>query len=81
MSCEQNTIVKENLMDKVESMTVGQFQDAIEKAGLEGNSVIDSLVEQARQWRQAGTKGWVIRNRLGKMTSAGKVEKILQLTN
>tara|TARA_Y100000114_G_scaffold30500_1_gene26105 strand:+ start:453 stop:626 length:174 start_codon:yes stop_codon:yes gene_type:complete len=46
MSCEQNTIVKENLMDKVESMTVGQFQDAIEKAGLEGNSVIDSLVEQ-----------------------------------
>ena len=46
MSCEQNTIVKENLMEKVESMTVGQFQDAIEKAGLEGNSVIDSLVEQ-----------------------------------
>ena len=46
MSCEQNTIVKENLMDKVESMTVGQFQDAIEKAGLEGNGVIDSLVEQ-----------------------------------
>ena len=46
MSCEQNTIVKESLMDKVESMTVSQFQDAIEKAGLEGNSVIDSLVEQ-----------------------------------
>ena len=46
MSCEQNTIVKENLMDKVESMTVMEFQDAIEKAGLEGNSVIDSLVEQ-----------------------------------
>ena len=42
---------------------------------------IDDLVKQARQWRQAGTKGWVIRNRLGKMTSAGKVEKILQLTN
>lgn len=46
MSCEQNTIVKENLMGKVESMTVMEFQDAIEKAGLEGNSVIDSLVEQ-----------------------------------
>ena len=45
MSCEQNTIVKENLMDKVESMTVMEFQDAIDKAGLEGNSVIDSLVE------------------------------------
>ena len=46
MSCEVNTILKENLMDKVESMTVMEFQDAIEKAGLEGNSVIDSLVEQ-----------------------------------
>ena len=26
-------------------MTVDEFQDALEKAGLEGNSVIDSLVE------------------------------------
>ena len=26
-------------------MTVMEFQDAIEKAGLEGNSVIDSLVD------------------------------------
>jgi hypothetical protein len=42
---------------------------------------IDDLVKQARQWRQEGKKGWVIRNRLGKITSAGKVEKILQLTN
>ena len=46
MSCEQNTIVKENLIDKVESMTVTQFQDAIDKAGSEGNTVIDSMVEQ-----------------------------------
>ena len=45
MSCEHNTIVKERIMDKVESMTVMQFQDALDKAGLEGNSVIDSLVE------------------------------------
>tara|TARA_Y100000114_G_scaffold122894_1_gene118320 strand:+ start:329 stop:502 length:174 start_codon:yes stop_codon:yes gene_type:complete len=45
MSCEVNTIAKERLMDKVDSMTVMEFQDAIEKAGLEGNSVIDSLVE------------------------------------
>ena len=42
---------------------------------------IDDLVKQVKQWRQAGTKGWVIRNRLGKITTAGKVEKILQLTN
>mgnify|MGYP005727080935 FL=1 len=45
MSCEQNIIAKERIMDKVESMTVMEFQDAIDKAGLEGNSVIDSLVE------------------------------------
>ena len=45
MSCEQNTIVKERIMDKVESMTVMQFQDALDKAGIEGNSVIDSLIE------------------------------------
>ena len=45
MSCEVNTIAKERLMDKVDSMPVMEFQDAIEKAGLEGNSVIDSLVE------------------------------------
>ena len=41
MSCEVNTIAKERLMDKVDSMTVMEFQDAIEKAGLEGNSVIE----------------------------------------
>ena len=45
MSCEVNTIAKERLMDKVDSMTVMEFQDALDKAGLEGNSVIDSLVE------------------------------------
>jgi len=41
---------------------------------------IDDLVKQARQWRQEGVKGWVISNRLGKMTSTGKAEKILQMT-
>ena len=42
---------------------------------------IDDLAKQVKQWRRAGTKGWVIRNRLGKMTTQGKVEKILQMTN
>ena len=41
---------------------------------------IDDLVKQVKQWRRAGTKGWVISKRLGKMTTAGKAEKILQLT-
>jgi hypothetical protein len=41
---------------------------------------IDDLVKQVRQWRQAGTKGWVISKRLGKITTSGKAEKILQMT-
>ena len=45
MSNDVNTQIKENLFEEVESMTVMEFQDALEKAGLEGNSVIDSLVE------------------------------------
>ena len=46
MSNLQNDMIKENLCEEVGSMTVDEFQDALEKAGLEGNSVIDSLVEQ-----------------------------------
>ena len=45
MSNLQNDMIKENLLEEVESMTVMEFQDALDKAGLEGNSVIDSLVE------------------------------------
>ena len=45
MSNDVNTQIKENLFEDVESMTVMEFQDALDKAGLEGNSVIDSLVE------------------------------------
>ena len=45
MSNDVNTQIKENLFEEVESMTVMEFQDALDKAGLEGNSVIDSLVE------------------------------------
>ena len=44
MSNLQNDMIKENLCEEVESMTVMEFQDALDKAGLEGNSVIDSLV-------------------------------------
>ncbi len=45
MSNLQNDMIKESLLEEVESMTVMEFQDALDKAGLEGNSVIDSLVE------------------------------------
>tara|TARA_B100001027_G_scaffold33043_1_gene20062 strand:+ start:342 stop:521 length:180 start_codon:yes stop_codon:yes gene_type:complete len=49
MSNLQNDIIKENLCEEVGSMTVYEFQDALEEAGLEGNSVIDSLVENLVQ--------------------------------
>ena len=45
MSNLQNDMIKEYLCEEVGSMTVDEFQDALDKAGLEGNSVIDSLVE------------------------------------
>ena len=45
MSNLQNDIIKENICEEIGSMTFDEFQDALEKAGLEGNSVIDSLVE------------------------------------
>ena len=45
MSNLQNDIIKETICEEIGSMTVDEFQDALEKAGLEGNSVIDSLVE------------------------------------
>ena len=44
MSNLQNDMIKETICEEVGSMTVDEFQDALEKAGLEGNSVIDSLV-------------------------------------
>ena len=45
MSHPVNDEIKESILDEVESMPIWVFQDALEKANLEGNSVIDSLVE------------------------------------
>ena len=45
MSHPVNDKIKESILDEVESMPIWVFQDALEKANLEGNSVIDSLVE------------------------------------
>ena len=45
MSNLKNDMIKETICEEIGSMTVDEFQDALEKAGLEGNSVIDSLVE------------------------------------
>ena len=49
MSNLQNDTIKENLCEEVGSMTVNEFQDALDNTGLEGNSVIDSLVENLVQ--------------------------------
>jgi len=49
MSNSVNDVIKENLCEEVGSMTVNEFQDALDKAGLEGNNVIDSLVENLVQ--------------------------------
>ena len=45
MSHPVNDKIKEAILDEVESMPIWAFQNALEKANLEGNSVIDSLVE------------------------------------
>ena len=45
MSHAVNDQIKEEILDEVESMPIWAFQNALEKANLEGNSVIDSLVE------------------------------------
>ena len=45
MSHPVNDKIKEAILDEVESMPIWAFQNAREKANLEGNSVIDSLVE------------------------------------
>ena len=45
MSHPVNDEIKESILDEVESMPIWVLQDALEKANLEGNSVIDSLVE------------------------------------
>jgi hypothetical protein len=49
MSNSVNDAIKENLCEEVGSMTVNEFQDALDNTGLEGNSVIDSLVENLVQ--------------------------------
>ena len=45
MSHPVNDKIKEAILEEVESMPIWVFQNALEKANLEGNSVIDSLVE------------------------------------
>ena len=40
-----NEQIKETILDEVESMTISDFQNAIDKSGISGNTVIDEMVE------------------------------------
>lgn len=45
MSNLVNEQVKESILDEVESMTISEFQNAVDKARISGNTVIDEMVE------------------------------------
>ena len=40
MSHPVNDQIKEAILDEVESMTIGDFQNAIDKSGISGNTVL-----------------------------------------
>ena len=45
MSNLVNEQVKDSILDEVESMTISEFQNAVDKAGISGNTIIDEMVE------------------------------------
>jgi len=49
MSHPVNDIVKENIMDEVMSMTVEEFQNAIDKHKLSGQTIVDEIIDNLIQ--------------------------------
>ena len=45
MSNLMNEQIKESILDEVESMTISDFQNAVDKYGISGQTVIDEMVE------------------------------------
>ncbi len=45
MSHPVNDEIKETIAEEVESMTVTEFQNAIDNFGISGNTVIDEMVD------------------------------------
>lgn len=45
MSHAVNDQIKEAILEEVESMTVGEFQNAIDKFRIVGNTAVDEMVE------------------------------------
>ena len=44
MSCEVNTILRENLTDKVSSMTVDEFITTLEDNNISESNAVDNLI-------------------------------------
>ena len=40
-----NDSFKESILKKVESMTISEFQNAVDESGISGNTVVDEMVE------------------------------------
>ena len=45
MSHSANEELKEAILDSVESMTIRDFQNAVDESSISGNTVIDEMVE------------------------------------
>ena len=45
MSHPVNDEIKESILDEVESMSISDFQNVIDKSNISGNTVIDEMVE------------------------------------
>ena len=45
MSHSANDQIKETILDEVESMTIHDFQNAVDQFKISGNTVIDEMVE------------------------------------
>ena len=41
----ENNQIKKTILKKVESMTISEFQNAVDESGISGNTVIDEMVE------------------------------------
>ena len=41
----ENNQIKKTILKKVESMTISEFQNAVDESGISGNTVVDEMVE------------------------------------
>ena len=41
----ENNQIKKTILKKVESMSISDFQNAVDESGISGNTVIDEMVE------------------------------------